>query len=297
MEENTTSASSIRPNNVPNQRLDDGHEEPRDIDEDEDPIEDEDDQPRVAPDSPAKDVDAEQSEVDSGDAVSQKDDEELDEEEKQLDVTNDGPAENLDDDQSEADSDATSQKENAEHSDDEVDQASIPPHSPAADVNDNQSDANSDATPPQKQDETPPLDEEKSQSSPPPTINPGSSNQELSKSLEKISQPGLYKPTVSDSSKMQWGDLYDLIARLQERRDEEEGDIDWEGVAEEMSTEDRNYIWSEETLRTAFEDMVQLIKDSGKEVDTEDLPGTVDDIMDFVSGEHGDEIEEYYSLE
>jgi hypothetical protein len=278
--ENTTSASSIRPNNVPNQRLDDGHEEPRDIDEDEDPIEDEDDQPRVAPDSPAKDVDAEQSEADSGDAVSQKDDEELDEEEKQLDVTHNGSAENLDDDQSEADSDATSQKENEEHSGEEVDQASISPRSPAADVNDNQPDANGDATPPQKQDETPPLDEEKSQSSPPPTINPGSS-----------------KPTVSDSSKMQWGDLYDLIARLQERRDEEEGDIDWEGVAEEMSTEDRNYIWSEETLRTAFEDMVQLIRDNGKEVDTEDLPGTVDDIMDFVSGEHGGEIEEYYSLE
>jgi hypothetical protein len=148
------------------------------------------------------------------------------------------------------------------------------------DVDDNQSDANGDATPPQKQDETLPHDEEKSQSSPPATTNPGSS-----------------KPIVSDSSKMQWGDLYDLIARLQERRDEEEGDIDWQGVAEEMSTEDRNYIWSEETLRTAFEDMVQLIKDSGKEVDTEDLPGTVDDIMDFVSGEHGGEIEEYYSLE
>ncbi|RYN75526.1 hypothetical protein AA0117_g6340 [Alternaria alternata] len=280
VEENTTSASSIRPNNVPNQRLDDGHEGPRDIDEDEDPIEDEDDQPRAASDSPAKDVDAEQSEADSGDAVSQKDDEELDEEEKQLDVTHNGSAENLDDDQSEADSDATSQKENEEHSGEEVDQASISPRSPAADVNDNQPDANGDATPPQKQDETPPLDEEKSQSSPPPTINPGSS-----------------KPTVSDSSKMQWGDLYDLIARLQERRDEEEGDIDWEGVAEEMSTEDRNYIWSEETLRTAFEDMVQLIRDNGKEVDTEDLPGTVDDIMDFVSGEHGGEIEEYYSLE
>ncbi|CAN9429586.1 unnamed protein product [Alternaria alternata] len=297
VEENTTSASSIRPNNVPNQRLDDGHEEPRDIDEDEDPIEDEDDQPRAAPDSPAKDVDAEQSEADSGDAVSQKDDEEPGEEEKQLDVTQNGPAESLDDDQSEANSDATSQKEDEEHFGEEVDQASIPPHSPAADVNDNQSDANGDVTPPQKQDETPPRDEEKSQSSPPPTINPGSSNQELSKSLEKISQPGLHKPTVSDSSKMQWGDLYDLIARLQERRDEEEGDIDWEGVADEMSTEDRNYIWSEETLRTAFEDMVQLMKDSGKEVDTEDLPGTVDDIMDFVSGEHGGEIEEYYSLE
>ncbi|RYO53966.1 hypothetical protein AA0116_g10177 [Alternaria tenuissima] len=279
VEENTISASSIRPNNVPNQRLDDGHEEPRDIDEDEDPIEDEDDQPRAAPDSPAKDVDAEQSKVDSGDAVSQKDGEELDEGEKQPDVTHNGPAENLDDDQSEADSDATSQREDEEHSGEEVDQASIPPHSPAADVNDNQSDANGDATP-QKQDETPPLDEEKPQSSPPPTINPGSS-----------------KPTVADSSKMQWGDLYDLIARLQERRDEEEGDIDWEGVAEEMSTEDRNYIWSEETLRTAFEDMIQLIKDSGKEVDTEDLPGTVDDIMDFISGEHGGEIEEYYSPE
>ncbi|RYN19638.1 hypothetical protein AA0112_g11045 [Alternaria arborescens] len=280
VEENTTSASSIRPNNVPNQRLDDGHEEPRDIDEDDDPIEDEDDQPRVAPDSPAKDMDAEQSEADSGDVVSQKDDEELAEEEKQLDVTHNGPAENLDDDQSEANSDATSQKEDEEHFGEEVDQASIPPHSPAADVDGNQSDANSDATPPQKQDETLPHDEEKSQSSLPPTTNPGSS-----------------KPIVSDSSKMQWGDLYDLIARLQERRDEEEGDIDWEGVAEEMSTEDRNYIWSEETLRTAFEDMVQLIKDSGKEVDTEDLPGTVDDIMDFVSGEHGGEIEEYYSLE
>jgi hypothetical protein len=49
-------------------------------------------------------------------------------------------------------------------------------------------------------------------------------------------------------------------------------------------------------LKTALEEMVQLLRDNDKEVDVDDLPGTVDDIMDFISEKHGNEIEEYYDM-
>ncbi|KNG50517.1 DNA-binding protein REB1 [Stemphylium lycopersici] len=89
---------------------------------------------------------------------------------------------------------------------------------------------------------------------------------------------------------MLWGDKYDLIFKLQDRRDDYEEDIDWEDVAKEQS-----YPWSLETLQTALHQLIQLLRDNGREVDTEDFPGTVDDVMDLISEEHGAELEDHYT--
>jgi len=88
---------------------------------------------------------------------------------------------------------------------------------------------------------------------------------------------------------MLWGDKYDLISKLQERRDEDETeeDIDWQEVA-------KGGVWAPQTLQSALQQLVQLLRDQGKDVDEDDLPGTVDDIMDMICNKHADELEDHY---
>ncbi|KAI4915135.1 hypothetical protein J4E90_005174 [Alternaria incomplexa] len=105
------------------------------------------------------------------------------------------------------------------------------------------------------------------------------------------------KLTVNAGDKMQWGDKYDLIASLQNHRDdrEEDGDFNWDKIAEEVAAE-RKYMWTPQVLQTALDQLIQLLRDNCKEVDEDDLDGTVDDIMDFISSEHGEQLDEYYDL-
>ncbi|KAG9185970.1 hypothetical protein G6011_02526 [Alternaria panax] len=279
----TGSSSSVRPNNVPNQQLDGGNEKPRDMDEDEDPIEDEDDQPSVASGSPAKDLHDEQSKA-SSDAASQKQDEERPgEEEQEPSSTHVDATEDVSDAQSEANDDAAPQKQDEEHLGEEEpeldDVKTIKPDSSDTDDDQSEDDAK-DAPASQLSHHSPPSISANPQHNSPVPPSPLSGT----------------KPTISGTPKMQWGDIYDLIATLQERRDEEEGDVDWNGIAEEMTSE-RSYIWHVDTLRKALEEMVQLLRDNDKEVDTEDLPGTVDDVMDYISERHGGSVEEYFDLD
>ncbi|KAL6157364.1 hypothetical protein ACJBU6_04918 [Exserohilum turcicum] len=107
--------------------------------------------------------------------------------------------------------------------------------------------------------------------------------------------PSLEQNGVSDKlvapgvDQMLWGDKYDLIFKLQDRRDDYEEDIDWEDVRK-----DQGYPWSRQTLESALHGLIQLLRDNGREVDSDDFPGTVDDVMDFISEEHGDELEDHY---
>jgi hypothetical protein len=195
-------------------------------------------------------------------------------EEDQPSIAPNSPKKDTMDDQLEEGSDAASLKENEDIFGEEDNKPSVRHNGPAEDMDDDQPQDAKDAVWQEEHEEP---SSEGNQTSGKPNIPDGE------------------KPTIADTTKMQWGDLYDLIAKLQERRDEEEGEIDWEGVAEEVAT-DRNYIWSAQTLKTALEEMVQLLRDNDKEVDVDDLPGTVDDIMDFISEKHGNEIEEYYDM-
>ncbi|KAJ6203333.1 hypothetical protein J3E72DRAFT_401731 [Bipolaris maydis] len=88
---------------------------------------------------------------------------------------------------------------------------------------------------------------------------------------------------------MLWGDKYDLIFKLQDRRDDYEEEIDWEDVRK-----DQGYPWPTETLKAALHELIGVIGERGREVDADDFPGTVDDVMDFISEEHGTELEEHY---
>jgi hypothetical protein len=98
-------------------------------------------------------------------------------------------------------------------------------------------------------------------------------------------------PTTSASSvdKMLWGDKFDLMMALSERRDDYEEQIEWEEVAKPLK-----YPWSIQALQSALHAMVQLLRDDGKEVDMDDLPAVVDDILEFIAQEHPDELEKYY---
>ena len=97
--------------------------------------------------------------------------------------------------------------------------------------------------------------------------------------------------TAPGVDQMLWGDKYDLIAMLQERRDEDESeeDVDWHEVANGL-----NNVWTPQTLQTALRQLVELLRDQGKDVDEDDFPGTVDDIMDMICGEHGEELEDHF---
>jgi hypothetical protein len=170
--------------------------------------------------------------------------------------------------------------ENEDPIEDEEDQPSVAPNNPADDTRDEQSEGINDSVLADDNEQFSEKDNEHGEVDNQPSV---------------IPSPDGGKPTVIDPHKMQWGDLYDLISKLQERRDEEEGDIDWDGVAEEVAT-DRDYIWSPGALQTALGVLMDLLRENDKEVDEDDLPGTVDDIMDYISAEHGNEIEEYYDL-
>nr|AGU10653.1 Myb-like DNA-binding domain [uncultured organism] len=97
--------------------------------------------------------------------------------------------------------------------------------------------------------------------------------------------------TAPGVDQMLWGDKYDLISKLQERRDEDETeeDVDWQEVANGL-----NDVWTPQTLQTALRQLVELLRDRGKDVDEDDFPGTVDDIMDMICGEHGQELEDHF---
>ncbi|RMZ72034.1 hypothetical protein GMOD_00007023 [Pyrenophora seminiperda CCB06] len=98
--------------------------------------------------------------------------------------------------------------------------------------------------------------------------------------------------TAPGVDQMRWGDKYDLISKLQERRDEDETaeDVDWDEVANILDN-----VWTPQTLQTALRQLVQLLHDQGKDVDEDDYPGTVDDIMDMICSEHGEELEDHYT--
>ncbi|USP79954.1 hypothetical protein yc1106_07228 [Curvularia clavata] len=98
---------------------------------------------------------------------------------------------------------------------------------------------------------------------------------------------GSAEPSVDQ---MLWGDKYDLIFKLLDRRDDYKEDIDWEDVRK-----DQAYPWSEETLKAALGQLIQLVRDTGREVDADDFPGTIDDVMDLITKEHAAELEEHYS--
>jgi hypothetical protein len=98
------------------------------------------------------------------------------------------------------------------------------------------------------------------------------------------------QPESVDS--MLWGDKFDLLLAIADRRDDSQEDIDWDDIAKAQ-----NHPWSTETLRTALQGLIQLARDSGKDVDEEDFPGTIDDIIDFISSEHAGELEEHYDPE
>ncbi|EUC33297.1 hypothetical protein COCCADRAFT_96451 [Bipolaris zeicola 26-R-13] len=102
---------------------------------------------------------------------------------------------------------------------------------------------------------------------------------------EDVSEPSA-GPGVDQ---MLWGDKYDLIFKLQDRRDDYEEEVDWEDVRK-----DQGYPWSTETLKAALHELIGVIGERGREVDADDFPGTIDDVMDFISEEHGAELEEHY---
>jgi hypothetical protein len=91
---------------------------------------------------------------------------------------------------------------------------------------------------------------------------------------------------------MLWGDKFDLLLAIADRRDDSQEDIDWDDIAKAQKNP-----WSTETLRTALQELIQLARDNGKDVDEEDFPGTIDDIIDFVSSEHAEELDEHYDPE
>ncbi|EUC51396.1 hypothetical protein COCMIDRAFT_79609 [Bipolaris oryzae ATCC 44560] len=103
---------------------------------------------------------------------------------------------------------------------------------------------------------------------------------------EDVSEPSAGPGGVDQ---MLWGDKYDLIFKLQDRRDDYEEEIDWEDVRK-----DQGYPWSTETLKAALHGLIRVIGERGREVDADDFPGTIDDVMDFISEEHGAELEEHY---
>jgi hypothetical protein len=221
----------------------------------------------VAQSDPVGDADDNQSQEDGNDAGQKESEEPSDEEEQR------STAPVMLSDQTPKDSGDEAQEEIEDATEDDEDQPSVAPSSPSGSVKDDQSEKDS-------QDAAPKDNEELS----------GGGDTQLS---VNSNMPNGKKVTVSDVEKMQWGDKFDVITKLQERRDEEEGDIDWEGVAEEVAA-DRKYIWSQQALRTMLEHLIQLLRDHDKEVDVDDLPATVDDVMDFISREHVSQIEEYY---
>ncbi|KAF1834871.1 hypothetical protein BDW02DRAFT_568699 [Decorospora gaudefroyi] len=89
---------------------------------------------------------------------------------------------------------------------------------------------------------------------------------------------------------MLWGDKFDLMYAIADRRDEDAEDIDWKDLAKQQ----QNYAWTPQTLQAALHQLVQLLRDNGKEVDMDDFPGTVDDIVDFLMQEHAEELEQHY---
>lgn len=166
--------------------------------------------------------------------------------------------------------------EDADPVEDDEDQHSVASSSSSQDSDDDESEHDSKVSAPTENDELP--------------------GGEAQPSVTSANSDGT-KPTVSAGDKMQWGDKYDLIASLQNHRDdrEEDGDFNWDKIAEEVAAE-RKYIWTPQVLQTALDQLIQLLRDNCKEVDEDDLDGTVDDIMDFISSEHGEQIDEYYDL-
>jgi hypothetical protein len=221
----------------------------------------------VAQSDPVRDADDNQSQKDGDDAGQKESGEPSDEEEQR------STAPVMLQDQTPQDSGDEAQEEIEDAIEDDENQLSVAPSGPSDGVKDDELEKDSQDAAPQDNEEL--------------------SGGEDTQASVNSNMPNGKKLTVSDVEKMQWGDKFDVIAKLQERRDEEEGEIDWEGVAEEVAA-DRKYIWSQQALRTMLEHLIQLLRDHDKEVDADDLPATVDDVMDFISRVHASQIEEYY---
>ncbi|KAI4613919.1 hypothetical protein J4E80_006607 [Alternaria sp. BMP 0032] len=199
-----------------------------------------------------------------------------------------------------------------EPSDEEEPFSTAPPEQPQTNGNDEVQEQNENSI-----EDTDPIEDDEDQQSVASSSSSQESDDDQSEQDSKVSaptendelpveeaQPGVTstdfdgpKLTLSTGDKMQWGDKYDLIASLQNHRDdrEEDGDFNWDKIAEEVA-EERKYIWTPQVLQTALDQLIQLLRDNCKEVDEDDLDGTVDDIMDFISSEHGEQIDEYYDL-
>jgi hypothetical protein len=89
--------------------------------------------------------------------------------------------------------------------------------------------------------------------------------------------------------RMLWGDVNDLMLALSGRRDQYEDEIDWDDVAKSLT-----YPWSLQSLQSALQEMIQLLRDNDKEVDPDNLASVIDDILDFMLENHAEKLDDHY---
>jgi hypothetical protein len=242
---------------------------------------------------PALDVDGDQAQ-ESGDDDEQR---ETDEASDEQDEASAAPIASQD--QSPKDDMDGAQKQNEDsiipdepiESDD--DQPSVAPSSPSRNVDDAQSDEDSDdaQSDEDSEDAQPDKDSEDARAK---EKGESSGENEVQPSITSINSDSP-KPIVSAATKMQWGDKFDMVLELSSCRPDEEGDIDWDGIAEKLAT-NRNYMWSPKALQSMLDLLIQQLRNSDKEVDMDDLPGTMDDLLDFITNEYREEIDDFYDL-